>query len=198
MRTKTLVVFISKYIGLEEEKMESALIPPLQNVWEPSVVTGEHIHTLATRGLLRPKAEVGWALTTGEEFPMEGTSETVVFLAHIEHGFRVPAGDFFCSILFFYMIELVHLVPNAITIISSFILLCEAYLGIAPHFHLWCYFFELKKIGKTEVMGSVSFMLRSYMKSEYIDLVLPDNTSGWKQGRFYLHNPALALPDRMG
>jgi hypothetical protein len=153
MRTKTLVVFISKYIGLEEEKMESALIPPLQNVWEPSVVTGEHIHTLATRGLLRPKAEVGWALTTGEEFPMEGTSETVVFLAHIEHGFRVPAGDFFCSILFFYMIELVHLVPNAITIISSFILLCEAYLGIAPHFHLWCYFFELKKIGKTEVMG---------------------------------------------
>jgi hypothetical protein len=27
------------------------------------------------------------------------------------------------------------------------------------------------------------------MKSEYIDLTLPDNTIGWKQGWFYLDNP---------
>jgi hypothetical protein len=26
------------------------------------------------------------------------------------------------------------------------------------------------------------------MKSEYIDLALPDNTTGWKQGWFYLDN----------
>jgi hypothetical protein len=73
----------------------------------------------------------------GEEFPTEGTDETVVFLAYIECGFGVLVGDFFCGLLFFYRIELVHLVPNAITIISSFIHLCEAYLEIAPHFHLW-------------------------------------------------------------
>jgi hypothetical protein len=36
------------------------------------------------------------------------------------------------------------------------------------------------------------------MKSEYIDLTLPNNTSGWKQGWFYLDNPALALRERMG
>jgi hypothetical protein len=28
------------------------------------------------------------------------------------------------------------------------------------------------------------------MKSEYIDLTLPDNTTDWKQGWFYLDNPA--------
>jgi hypothetical protein len=33
---------------------------------------------------LRPKAQVGWRPTVGEEFPMEGTGETIVFLAHIE------------------------------------------------------------------------------------------------------------------
>jgi hypothetical protein len=43
------------------------------------------------------------------------------------------------------------------------------------------HFFDLKKTGKFEV-----------------DLVLPDNTSGWKQGWFYLDNPMLALPDRTG
>jgi hypothetical protein len=36
------------------------------------------------------------------------------------------------------------------------------------------------------------------MKSEYIDLTLPDNTIGWKQGWFYLDNPAPALKERTG
>jgi hypothetical protein len=41
MRTKTLVVFRSKSIDLEEEKMESVQILLLQTVWEPSVVMEE-------------------------------------------------------------------------------------------------------------------------------------------------------------
>jgi ABC-type spermidine/putrescine transport system permease subunit II len=78
---------------------------------------------------------------------------------HIERGFGVPVGDFLHGLLHFYRIELVHLVPNSITI-ATFIHLCEAYLGIAPHFHLWRHFFELKKMVKGVVVGSVSFMLR--------------------------------------
>jgi hypothetical protein len=134
----------------------------------------------------------------GVAFPTEGTNETVVFLAHIERGFGVPAGDFLCGLLHFYRIELVHLAPNSITIIATFIHLCEAYLGITPHFHLWRHFFKLKKTGKGVVVGSVSFLLRRNMKPEYIDLALPDNTIGWKQGWFYLNNPAPALRERTG
>jgi hypothetical protein len=131
-------------------------------------------------------------------FPTEGTSETVIFLAHIERGFGIPAGDFLRGLLHFYHIELVHLAPNSITIIATFIHLYEAYLSIAPHFHLWHHFFELKSTGKGVVIGSVSFMLRWNMKPEYIDLALPDNTTGWKQGWFYLDNPASALRERTG
>jgi hypothetical protein len=147
---------------------------------------------------LRPKTEVGWRPAAGEEFQTEGTSETVIFLAHIMLGFRVPAGDFLYGLLFFYHIELVHLVPNLITIISTFIHLCKAYLRIAPHFHLWCHFFELKKMGRYGVVGSVGFMLWQNMKPEYIELVLHDNTTGWKQGWFYLDNPAPVLHCRTG
>jgi hypothetical protein len=93
---------------------------------------------------------------------------------------------------------LVHLAPNSITIIVTFIHLCEAYLGIAPHFHLWRHFFELNKTGMGVVIGSVSFMLRRNMKPEYIDLALPDNTIGWKQGSFYFDNPMPALKGRTG
>jgi hypothetical protein len=93
---------------------------------------------------------------------------------------------------------LVHLAPNSITIIATFIHLYKAYLGITPHFHLWRHFFEMKKTGKGMVVGSISFMLRRNMKLEYIDLALPDNTTGWKQGWFYLDNPASALRERTG
>jgi hypothetical protein len=48
------------------------------------------------------------------------------------------------------------------------------------------------------VVGSVNFILRRIMKSEYIDQTLPDNTTGWKQGWFYLDNPAPALRKRTG
>jgi hypothetical protein len=71
-------------------------------------------------------------------------------------------------------------VPNSITIISTFIDLCEAYLSIVLHFHLWRHFFEQKKTGKVGVIGSVGLMLRWNMKLEYVDLALPDNTTGWK------------------
>jgi hypothetical protein len=113
---------------------------------------------------------------------MEGTDETIIFLAHIERGFGVPVGDFFRSLLFFYRIELVHLVPNSITIICTFIHLCEAYLGIAPHLYLRCFFFKPKKTGKSRVVGRVGFMLRWYMKLEYIKLVLSNNTTAGSRG----------------
>jgi hypothetical protein len=100
-------------------------------------VTEELIQSLADRGLLRPKSQAGWRSAAGEGFPTEGTGETVIFLAHIERGFGVPAGDFLRGLLDFYRIELVHLAPNSITIISTFIHLCEAYLGITPHFPIW-------------------------------------------------------------
>jgi hypothetical protein len=80
----------------------------------------------------------------------------------------------------------------------TFIHLCEPFLDIAPHFHLWRHFFELKKTGKGVVIGNISFMLRQHMKSEYIDLAVPDNTTGWKKGWFYLDNPTPTLKSRTG
>jgi hypothetical protein len=63
---------------------------------------------------------------------------------------------------------------------------------------LWRYFFKLNKTGKPGVVGSVGFILHRYMKLEYVDLVLPDNTTDWKQGWLYLNNPVHVLPDKMG
>jgi hypothetical protein len=55
--------------------------------------------------------------------------------------FCVPSHRFPCSILQFYGLELHHLSPSWILHILSFMTLCEAYIGIEPHFDLWNYFF---------------------------------------------------------
>jgi hypothetical protein len=198
MRVKSLVTFRSKSIVFEEGKMEKPAIPDPSTIWEPSTVTEEQIQSLVDHWLLRPKSQVGWRPAVGEAFPTEGTDKTVFFIAHIERGFGIPAGDFLRGLLQFYRIELMHLAPNSITIIATFIYLCEAFLGITPHFHLKRHFFELKKTDKGVVVGSVRFMLRRNMKPEYIDLALPDNTTGWKQGWFYLDNPLSAMKSRTG
>jgi hypothetical protein len=192
------VTFRSKCTGFEEGKMKKVSNLDPCTVWEASTVTEEQIQALADRGLPRPKSQVGWKPAAGEEFPTEGTNETVVFLMHIERGFGAPTCDFLWGLLHFFRLGLVHLAPNSITIITTFVHLCEAYLGITPHFHLWCHFFELKKTGKGAVVGIVGFMLCQNMKSEYIDLALPDNTTGWKQGWFYLDNSLPALKERTG
>jgi hypothetical protein len=99
------------------------------------------------RGPLWLKAEVEWRAAAGEQFPSEDVEEQLVF-ASFEHDFNLPAGDIFYGLLYYYGLELVHLVPNSITIVSTFIHFCETYLGISPHILLWRYFFSVKSTGK--------------------------------------------------
>jgi hypothetical protein len=111
---KSPVMFRSKSTGVqEEEEMEPGFTPVPETIWELFTLMKEQIKALATHGLPKPKAEVAWRLAFGEAFRTEGIKETIVFLAHVEHGFRVPTVDFFRELLYFCRIDLVHLVPNA-------------------------------------------------------------------------------------
>jgi hypothetical protein len=88
-------------------------------------------------------------------------------------------GDFFRDLLYDYKLELVHLVPNSITIVLMFIHFCEVYLG--THLLLWRNLFCVKSTGKRSgPVGAMMFYLRSGLKSEWIDTDLPDNNAGWR------------------
>jgi hypothetical protein len=157
------------------------------------------IQALVDRGLLQLKAEVEWRAAAGEESPSEDVKEQVVFASFFKHGLNLLAGDFFRVLLYYYGLELVHLVPNSITVVSTFIHFCEAYLGISPHFLLWRYFFYVKSTGKTSgPVGDVMFNLRSGLKAEWIDTDLPDNTAGWRSEWFYIADQHPGLPRRTG
>jgi hypothetical protein len=178
---------------------EAASILDLQTVWVRSTMTEVKMQALVDRGLLRPNAEVEWRAAAGEQFPSEDVKEQVVFASFFERGFNLPVGDFFRGLLYYYNLELVHLVPNTITVVSTFIHFCEAYRGISPHFLLWRYLFCVKSTGKRSgPVGAVMFSLRSGLKEEWIDTGLPDNTAGWRSEWFYIVDQMPGLPRRTG
>ncbi|KAK1693148.1 hypothetical protein QYE76_009845 [Lolium multiflorum] len=59
--------------------------------------------------------------------------------------FSLPAHEFLRSLLFFYGIQLWQLTPNSILHLSIFITVCEAFLGIDPHWGLWRKIFYVKR-----------------------------------------------------
>jgi hypothetical protein len=177
---------------------EAASIPDPQAAWVWSTMTEAKIQALVNRGLLRPK-EVEWRSTSGEQFPSEDVKEQVGFVSFFERGFNLPVGDFFRGLLYYYQLELVHLVPNSIIVVSTFIHFCEAYLGISPHFLLLRYFFCVKSTGKRSgPVGAVMFNLRSSLKAEWIDTDLLYNTAGWRSEWFYIVDQLPGLPCRTG
>jgi hypothetical protein len=113
------------------------------------------------------QAEVEWKVAAGEELSTEDVKERVIFASFFECGFNLPMGDFFRGLLYYCKLELVHLVPDSIIVVWTFIHFCEAYLGISPHFLLWRYLFCVKSTDKRSgSVGVVMFFLRSGLKAE--------------------------------
>jgi hypothetical protein len=75
---------------------------------------------------------------------MEGTHESIVFVPFLIWGLGLPISRFFRGLLDFYSLNLTHLNPNSILQIVILMHLCEAYLGISPHFGLWKYLHHCK------------------------------------------------------
>jgi hypothetical protein len=93
-----------------------------------------------------------------------------MFLAFLLRGFSLPSHEFLRRLLFVYGVQLHQLTPNSLLHIACFITLCEAFLGIDPHWVLWKYLFRLHPSGsKGEILelGSAIIFVRS--ESQYLD-----------------------------
>jgi hypothetical protein len=99
---------------------------------------------LVNRSLLRARtATHEWIVPDGHDFSTPPDGYVVSFMHFHERGLVAPQNHFLQGLLHYYKIELQHLNPNGIQHIVTFIVLCEGYLGIEPHFDLWRYFFSI-------------------------------------------------------
>ncbi|KAK1668424.1 hypothetical protein QYE76_056583 [Lolium multiflorum] len=81
----------------------------------------------------------------GDEIePVLEPGEVVVFLAHFERGFGLPASDFFRQFLNFYRLQPHHLPGNAVFYLSCFVAFMEGYIGIRPARETFARFFSLR------------------------------------------------------
>ena len=104
--------------------------------WKSSKCTDSHLLNLVESHLLQPQNIMHWRRSDGESFPHEEGNESVVFLPHVFRGLGFSVSDFFRGLLQHWGVQVHHLTPNSTLHNSIFVHLCEAFLGIEPHFDL--------------------------------------------------------------
>ncbi|WVZ71387.1 hypothetical protein U9M48_019979 [Paspalum notatum var. saurae] len=95
------------------------------------------------------------------------------------------------GLLFFYGLKIQHLNPNAILHMACFITLCEAFLGIVPHFQLWCYLLRPQLSpgqGGQSLIGGVTIQLRNGRRQDHFQITLPSSTHAYAGEWFYVRN----------
>ena len=100
-----------------------------------STVKEKHITNLRAAGYLA--ADIAHRLPdAGQVILTPGPHERVVFDAHFVRGLGFPLHSFVCGLMFYCGLDFHDLAPNLVLNISAFIVVCEAFLRIKPHFGL--------------------------------------------------------------
>jgi len=160
--------------------------------WLPSVVTREMLKVYQDSGMI-PRRGCR-APSPGEEQPAPQEGERVLLLSHIDRGFSLPPHPFLLDFLAFTGSQLHHIVPNTITLLASFFTLCEGFIGIEPHWHLFrsIYTIRPQKVKKSGEDGSMEvnhlcgglFIARK-QGTQYFPSSLPDSVRNWQNSWFY-------------
>ena len=101
----------------------------LQGRWMPSSVTEEDIKKLREARYLT--AEISYRLPTkGQVIPTPEPGESVVFVSHFLRGLGLSLDPFVRGLMFYYGLDFHDLAPDSILHISSFIVVCEAFLHV--------------------------------------------------------------------
>ena len=108
-----------------------------------SFVTKEQVKKLRKAGYL--SSDIAHRLPDkGQLLPTPRPHERVVFLTHFLRGLGFPLHPFVRGLMFYYGLDFHDLAPNFILNILAFIVVCEAFLHIPPHFGLWLKTFNVK------------------------------------------------------
>jgi hypothetical protein len=74
---------------------------------------------------------------------------------------------FLAAIMNYFGCSLVHFNANAIAALSSFVILCECWLGIPPDFSLLWYYYSPSQYAKF-IYGGIGLSLHHHRRDEYI------------------------------
>ncbi|TVU49213.1 hypothetical protein EJB05_00511, partial [Eragrostis curvula] len=138
--------------------MEAGQTPNLADYWKAGEIDEAYIEVLRQSGCI---SDFVIAKENKGDFVFSfDTTEVALLESHLICGFNLPPSHFLERVCKFYKIELVHLKPQAIALMSLFTVLCECWLGTALSLDLWRVCHEPFFYGKEGVVGCVSFNRR--------------------------------------
>ena len=154
-----------------------------------STVTEGHIKKLRKAGYL--SNDIAHRLPEeGQLIPTPRPHERVVFLPHFLRGLGFPLHPFVRGLMFYYGLDFHDLAPNFILNISTFIVVCEVFLRIKPHFGLWLKTFNVKpKVvgGRQAECGGA--MVGKMPNVTWLEGSFMETIKGWQSGWFYITEP---------
>ena len=107
----------------------------LQGQWMPSSVIEDDIKKMREARYLT--LEISHRLPArGQVVPTPQPNESVIFISNFLRGLGFSLDPFVRGLTFYYGLDFHDLAPDSILHISSFIVVCEAFLCITPHFSL--------------------------------------------------------------
>ena len=184
----------------DRSKAEDGAVAYMSTGWRKRKMSELFVQELENMGLLQAKGVIQWRAGEGEDYPMEGTLETVMFCDFFDRGLALPVSEFFYRLLHFWGIQLHHLTPQSILHLSIFTHFCEAFLGILPHFQLFQHFFFLVPVPNAPnpaVVGGCELVLRPETRGEYLAYDPVNKGDEWKKFWFHVGNFESPLPERI-
>jgi hypothetical protein len=110
-----------------------------------------------------------------------------MFLAFLLYGFSLPTHKFLRGLLFVNGVQLHQLTPNSILHIACFVTLCEAFLGVNPHWGLWkCLFHLHRNVSKDEFHDIRGAIVSVHSASKYLKFEMAESVQNWRQKWFYI------------
>ena len=85
----------------DKSKVEDEAVANLSKGWRKSKMSQAALQELENMSFLQSQAVIQWRTGEGEDYPFEGTLETIVFRDFVERGLVVPVSEFFHALLQF-------------------------------------------------------------------------------------------------
>ena len=154
-----------------------------------SSVTEEQVKKLRKAGYL--SSDIAHRLPDkGQPLPTPRPHERVVFLTPFLRGLGFPLHPFVQGLMFYYGLDFHDLAPNFVLNILAFIVVCEAFLRIKPHFGLWLKIFCVKpKIMSGQQAECGGAMVGRMPNVTWLDDSFVETVKGWQSGWFYITEP---------
>ena len=103
--------------------------------------------------------------------------------------------------MFYYGLDFHDLAPNFILNISAFIVVCEAFFRIQPHFGLWLKIFSVKpKVVQGRQAECGGAMVGKIANVTWLEGAFVETIKGWQSGWFYIteqRDPKWAVAPRI-